>query len=92
MHPQLAHLKKKSAELTKLVSHCTEDLVQENQNEFTRNAFEDMHKVNEIKTGLREQDMLAYNENLPIAEKIVGHHWDRPKKIKYDYSPKLDLS
>jgi len=35
------------------------------------------------------------HENLPIAEKIVGHHWvwddsDRPKKIKYDYSPKLE--
>jgi hypothetical protein len=35
------------------------------------------------------------HEDLPIAEKIVGHHWvwddsDRPKKIKYDYSPKLE--
>ena len=42
-----------------------------------------------------DKDIIGNNENLPVAEKIVGHHWiwddsDRPKKIKYDYSPKLE--
>ena len=46
-----------------------------------------------------DQDIVAYNENLPIAEKIVGHHWnfilEKPplnpaKKTLYDYSPKLE--
>ena len=46
-----------------------------------------------------DQDTVAYNENLPIAEKIVGHHWnfilEKPplnpaKKTLYDYSPKLE--
>jgi len=42
-----------------------------------------------------DRDIIDDHENLPIAEKIVGHHWvwddsDRPKKIKYDYSPKLE--
>jgi len=42
-----------------------------------------------------DREIIDHNENLPVAEKIVGHHWvwddsDRPKKIKYDYSPKLE--
>ena len=42
-----------------------------------------------------DKEIIDHNENLPVAEKIVGHHWvwddsDRPKKIKYDYSPKLE--
>merc|ERR1712127_10515 len=46
-----------------------------------------------------DRDIVAHNENLPIAEKIVGHHWnwilEKPplnpaKKTKYDYSPALE--
>ena len=49
--------------------------------------------------GAYDQDIAQHNENLPIAEKIVGHHWDfvlqKPplnpaKKTKYDYSPALE--
>jgi len=46
-----------------------------------------------------DRDIQDHNENLPIAEKIVGHHWnfvlEKPplnpaKKTLYDYSPKLE--
>merc|ERR1712127_276044 len=49
--------------------------------------------------GDKDQDIVAHDENLPIAEKIVGHHWnfvlEKPplnpaKKTLYDYSPKLE--
>jgi len=49
--------------------------------------------------GDKDQDIVQHDENLPIAEKIVGHHWnfvlEKPplnpaKKTLYDYSPKLE--
>ena len=49
--------------------------------------------------GEKDQDIVQHDENLPIAEKIVGHHWnfvlEKPplnpaKKTLYDYSPALE--
>jgi hypothetical protein len=49
--------------------------------------------------GDKDTDIVQHDENLPIAEKIVGHHWnfvlEKPplnpaKKTLYDYSPKLE--
>ena len=49
--------------------------------------------------GEYDQDIANHNDNLKVAEKIVGHHWnfilEKPplnpaKKTLYDYSPKLE--
>jgi len=50
-----------------------------------------------------DKDIAGSLENLPVAEKIVGHKWDSfgteeskekysnpAKKVLYDFSPKLD--